>query len=90
MFLGRSWAKIGLRKTQLNVNSKRRDSESSADIDQQPNDCAMKSERGALVRGSDPRSGQIQFSRNDRLYVVGAGQAFDPNIFGRCCVENRW
>ena len=34
-FLGRSWAKIGLRKTQPNVHSKRRDSESSADIDRQ-------------------------------------------------------
>ena len=34
-FLGRSWAKIGLRKTQPNVNSKRRDSESSTDIGRQ-------------------------------------------------------
>ena len=34
-FLGRSWAKIGLRKTQPNVCSKRRNSESSTDIDGQ-------------------------------------------------------
>ena len=34
-FLGRSWAKIGLRKTQPNVCSKRRDSESWTDIDRQ-------------------------------------------------------
>ena len=34
-FLIRSWAKIGLRKTQPNVNSKRRDSESWTDIDRQ-------------------------------------------------------
>ena len=34
-FLGRSWVKIGLRKTQPNVNSKRRDSGSSTDIDRQ-------------------------------------------------------
>ena len=34
-FLSRSWAKIGLRKTQPNVCSKRRDSESWRDIDRQ-------------------------------------------------------
>ena len=34
-FLGRSWAKIGLRKTQPNVCSKRRDSESWTDIERQ-------------------------------------------------------
>ena len=34
-FMGRSWAKIGLRKTQPNVCSKRRDSESWTDIDRQ-------------------------------------------------------
>ena len=34
-FFGRSWAKIGLRKTQPNVVLKRRDSESSTDIDRQ-------------------------------------------------------
>ena len=48
------------------------------------NDCAMKSERGALVRGPDP-----QCSQNGRWYVAGAGQATDTNTFGRCCVENR-
>ena len=37
-------------------HSKRRDSESSTDIDK-TSDCAMKAERGALVRGSDPPSG---------------------------------
>ena len=34
-FLGRSWAKIGLRITQPNVCSKRRDSESWTDIERQ-------------------------------------------------------
>ena len=33
--LGRSWAKIGLRKSQRKVSSNRRDSESSTDIDRQ-------------------------------------------------------
>ena len=70
---------IGLRKTQPNVCLKRRDSESWTDIDRQmysqltffnlkkkkPNDCAMKSERGALARGSDPPSGH-KCSQNDR------------------------
>ena len=52
------------------------------------NDCAMKSERGAPVRGSDPPSGQ-RCSQNDRWYVAGAGQASDTHTFGRCYVENR-
>ena len=86
-FLGRSWAKIGLRKTQPNVISKRQYSESSPDIDPKNHDCTMKSERGALVRGSDPPSGQC--SQSNRWYVAGAGQALDSNTFGRCCVENR-
>ena len=35
IILGRSWAKIGLRKTQPNVCSRRQDSESWTDIDGQ-------------------------------------------------------
>ena len=62
--LGRSWAKIGLGKTQQKVNSKRRDSESSTDIDGQTFYCAMKSERGALIRDSDKPSRQCL--QNDR------------------------
>ena len=40
------------------------------------NDGAMKSERGAPVRGSDPPSGH-------------SVRASDTNTFGCCCVENR-
>ena len=47
----------------------------------------MKSERGALVRGSDPPSGQR--SHNGRCYEAGGGQASDTKTFGRWCVENR-
>ena len=55
--LGRSWAKIGRRKTQPNVvRSGEIPSPRQTSIDN-TNDCAMKSERGALVRGSDPSSG---------------------------------
>ena len=55
-------AKIGLRKTQPNVCSKRRDSES--------NDCAMNSERGASVRGSDPPSGHsVHKTTGDRWWA---------------------
>ena len=51
--LGRSWAKIGLRKTQPNVNSKCEiPSPGQTSIDK-TNDCAMKSDRGVDVRGSD-------------------------------------
>ena len=61
------------------------------------NVCTMKSERGALVRGSDPPSvvrgsdpPSGQCSQNDRWYVAGAdGQASDTNTFWRGCVENR-
>ena len=56
LFLGRSWAKIGFRKTQPNVRSGEIPSPGQTSIDK-TNDCAMKSERGAPVRGSDPPSG---------------------------------
>ena len=47
----------------------------------------MKSERRALVRGSDPPSGHsVHKTTGD---VAGAGQSSDTNTFGRCCVENR-
>ena len=36
------------------VSLKRRDSESSTDIDRKTNDRVVNSERSALVRGSDP------------------------------------
>ena len=56
-FLGRSWAKIGLRKTRPKfVRSGEIASPGQTSIDE-TNDCAMKSERGAPVRGSDPPSG---------------------------------
>ena len=52
-FLGRSWAKIGLRKTQpMLVRSGEIPSPGQTSIDK-TNDCAMKSGRGAPVRGSD-------------------------------------
>ena len=56
-FLGRSWAKIGLEKlSQMLIGSDEIPSPRQTSIDT-TNDCAMKSERGALVRGSDPLSG---------------------------------
>ena len=53
------------------------------------NDCAMKSERGELVRGSDPPSGHSVHKTTGNIYVTGAGQTSDINTFGRSCVENR-
>ena len=52
-------AKIGMRKTQAKclVRSGEIPSPRQTSIDK-TNDCAMKSERGALVRGSGPPSGQ--------------------------------
>ena len=55
--LGRSWAKIGLRKcSQMLIRSGEIPSPGQTSIDK-TNDFDMKSERGALVRGSDPPSG---------------------------------
>ena len=56
--LGRSWAKIGLRKTQATclVRSGEIPSPRQTSIDK-TSDCVINSERGALVRGSDPPSG---------------------------------
>ena len=56
-FLGRSWGKIGLRKlSQMLVRSGEIPSPRQTSIDKN-DDCAMKSERGVLVRGSDQPSG---------------------------------
>ena len=51
------------------------------------NDCVTKSERGALVRVSDPLSGQC--SQRGQWYVGCAGQASDTRTFGGWCVGNR-
>ena len=52
-------------------------------------DYAMKSERGALVRGSDPPSGHSARMTAGVVYVAVAGQAFETKTFGRWCAENR-
>ena len=75
-FLGRSWAKLGLPKlSQMLIRSGEILSPRQTSIDKN-NDCAIKPERGAVVRGCD------QCSRNDGWHVTGAGQASDANIFG--------
>ena len=63
--LGRCWAKIGLKKPQPNVDSERRDSESSTDIDRQNQRLRRKISTGALVRGSDPPSGHSDKTAGD-------------------------
>ena len=56
--LGRFWAKIGQRKLgQIFARSGEIPSPGQTSMDK-TNDCAVKSERGALVRGSDPPSGR--------------------------------
>ena len=52
------------------------------------NDRAMKSERGALVRGSDPPSGHSVHKTAGDTWRAPARHS-DTNAFGRCCVENR-
>ena len=52
------------------------------------NDCAMKSERGALDRDSDPPSGHsVHNTAGDT--EAGAGEASDTNTFGRYCIPGR-
>ena len=76
--VGRFWAKIGLNKlSQMFIRSGEIPSPGQTSIDK-TNDCAMKSEGGALVRGSDPPSGQC--SQNGRGYVAGAGQESDTRV----------
>ena len=56
--VGRFWAKIGLNKlSQMFIRSGEIPSPRQTSIDK-TNDCTMKSERSALVRGSDPPSSQ--------------------------------
>ena len=56
-FLAGCWGKIGLRNTRRNVfiRSGEIPSPRQTSVDK-TNDCSMKSELGALVRGSDPPS----------------------------------
>ena len=87
-----SWAdlgaKTGPKKTQPSVNSKRRDSESWTDIDRDHQRLRQKSERGALVRGSDPPSGHSVHTTAGDTWRAPARRLIQ-NTFGRCCVKNR-
>ena len=75
-------------ETQPNVCSKRRDSESWTDIDRQNQHCAMKSEGGALVTGSDPPScHNVRETTGDRCRAPA--KRLRLNTFGRSGVENR-
>ena len=50
------------------------------------NDCAMKSERAALVRGSDPSAHGVHKTAGD-TWRAPASRLMRTR-FGRCCVEN--
>ena len=74
-------------ETQPNVCSKRRDSESWTDIDRQNQHCAMKSEGGALVTGSDqPSCHNVHETTGDRWRAPA--KRLRLNTFGRSGVEN--
>ena len=89
-FLAGCWGKIGLRNTRRNVfiRSGEIPSPRQTSVDK-TNDCVMKFERGALVRGSDPPSGHSARMTAGVVYVAVAGQAFETKTFGRWCAENR-
>ena len=53
------------------------------------NDCAMKSERGALVRCSDPPSGHSVHKTTGHRWRAPARRLIQTHLFGRCCVHNR-
>ena len=80
-FLGRSWAKIGLRKlSQMLFRSDEIPSPRQTSIDK-TNDSAMKSERGALVRGSDPPSGQcVHKTTGDRWRAPPARRQIQTHL----------
>ena len=89
----KSWGDLGPRSareklSQMLVRSGEIPSLRQTSIDK-TNDCAMKSERGALVRGADPPSGHSVHKTAGHMYVAGVAQASYTNTFGRCCVENR-
>ena len=88
-FLGRCWAKIGLRKAQPSVwfQSREIPSPRQTSIDK-TNDCVTKSERGALVRGSDPPSGHSVHNTAGGVWRAPARRLIQ-NTFGRWCVESR-
>ena len=87
--LGRSWAKIGLRKlSQMFVRSGEIPSPGQTSIDK-TNDCAMKSERGALVRVSDlPSAHSVHKTTSDR-WRAPARRLIQTHLFGRSCVGKR-
>lgn len=87
-FRGGSSVTILLRKAQRDVEFEAGDipSPRQKSIDE-TNDRVIKSERGALVTGSDPP--YVRRSHEGRWYVAGAGRASHETIFGRRCVENR-
>ena len=68
-----SWDDLGLRSpensSQMFVRSGEIPSPRQTSIDK-PNECAMKSKRGALVRGSDPPSGHsVHETTGDRWWA---------------------
>ena len=53
------------------------------------NDCIMKSERGARLRGSDPPSGRSVYETSGNTWWASARRLIQTHLFGRCCVHNR-
>ena len=86
--LGRSWAKIGLRKTQATclVRSGEIPSPRQTSIDK-TSDCVINSERGALVRGSDPPSGHSVHNTAGNTWRAPARRLLQK-IYVHGCVEN--
>ena len=87
-----SWADLGPRSAREKLSQVLSPSGEIPSPRQTPmgksNDCAMKSERGALVRGSDPPSGHSVHKTTGDTWRAPA-RRLDTNTFGRCCVENR-
>ena len=79
-FWGRCWDKIGFRRSQADVCSKRRDCDFSTDIHRQNQRLRHEFLTESLVRGSD--------SRNGRCHVAGVDQTYDRKSIRRWCAQN--
>ena len=93
-FLGRSWAKICLTKlSQMFVRSGEIPSPGQTSSDK-TNDCAMKSEQGALVRVSDPPSGHSVHKTTGDRWRAPARRLIqthlDPAVYKAGSIPLRW
>ena len=75
----KSWADLGPQLSQMFVRSGEIPSPRQTSIDE-TNDCAMESERGALVRGSDPPSSHSVHNTNGDRWRAPARRLIQTHL----------